>query len=353
MKSTIKFNNVNTLFSKSLKTRINNYFNTSGKPRTGDWRIFLKAVILLSSLTCLYTLLVFVQPYWVVSILLCMVLGVNFAAIGFNIMHDAGHNSFSHNTRVNTFLSYTLNLVGGNIYFWKLKHNIAHHTYTNIDGEDHDIEIKFMRIHHDQKLRKHHKYQRFYFIFLYGVSYLAWIFFQDYEKYFRQKLGRNSDRFAFPLREKFIFWISKAVHLGIFVVVPIILVGWLPTLIGLMIAGMVCGICLATVFQLAHVVSETEFKTIEAAKVEEEWMIHQLQTTANFATKNKVLTWLLGGLNFQVEHHLFPRISHVHYPAINKIVQQTCRDFQIKYLEFRSFRQAFKSHVLVLKYMSN
>jgi len=353
MKSTIKFNNVNTLFSKSLKTRINNYFNTSGKPRTGDWRIFLKAVILLSSLTCLYTLLVFVQPYWVVSILLCMVLGVNFAAIGFNIMHDAGHNSFSHNTRVNTFLSYTLNLVGGNIYFWKLKHNIAHHTYTNIDGEDHDIEIKFMRIHHDQKLRKHHKYQRFYFISLYGVSYLAWIFFQDYEKYFRQKLGRNSDRFAFPLREKFIFWISKAVHLGIFVVVPIILVGWLPTLIGLMIAGMVCGICLATVFQLAHVVSETEFKTIEAAKVEEKWMIHQLQTTANFATKNKVLTWLLGGLNFQVEHHLFPRISHVHYPAINKIVQQTCRDFQIKYLEFRSFRQAFKSHVLVLKYMSN
>ncbi|TYR36686.1 acyl-CoA desaturase [Sphingobacterium phlebotomi] len=352
MKTTTKFNNVNTLFSKSLKMRINTYFGAQGKLRTGDWRIILKAVILLVSLSIIYTLLVGVQPHWAVGTLLCVILGINLAAIGFNIMHDAGHNSFSRSKKVNTLLSYTLNLVGGNIYFWKLKHNIAHHTYTNIDGEDHDIEIKFMRIHHDQQLRKHHKYQQFYFIMLYGLSYLAWIFFQDYEKYFRQRLGRDSDKFPFPLREKFIFWVSKAFHLVIFVVVPVMVIGWLPTLVGLLVAGMVCGVCLATVFQLAHVVSETEFKTIEADKVEEEWMIHQLQSTANFATKNRILTWLLGGLNFQVEHHLFPKISHVHYPAINKIVQQTCDEFQVKYLEFQSFRQAFKSHVLVLKQMS-
>ena len=352
MKTTTKFNNVNTRFSKSLKMRVNTYFGAQGKLRTGDWRIILKAVILLVSLSLIYALLVVVQPHWAVSTLLCVILGINLAAIGFNIMHDAGHNSFSRSKKVNTLLSYTLNLVGGNIYFWKLKHNIAHHTYTNIDGEDHDIEIKFMRIHHDQQLRKHHKYQQFYFIMLYGLSYLAWIFFQDYEKYFRQRLGRDSDKFPFPLREKIIFWVSKTFHLVIFVVVPVMVIGWLPTLVGLLVAGMVCGVCLATVFQLAHVVSETEFKTIEADKVEEEWMIHQLQSTANFATKNRILTWLLGGLNFQVEHHLFPKISHVHYPAINKIVQQTCDEFQVKYLEFRSFRQAFKSHVLVLKHMS-
>ena len=352
MSSSVKFNNVNTLFSKSLKIKINDYFTSTYKKKTGNRRIFIKAAVLLATFALLYTVLVFVQPHWSISIVLCALFGINLAAIGFNIMHDAGHNSFSDNKNLNTVLSYTLNLLGGNIYFWKLKHNIAHHTYTNIEGEDHDIEVKFMRIHHDQQLKKHHRYQSFYFIFLYGVSYLAWIFYQDYEKYFRQKMGGNSAKFHFPSRERIIFWTSKVLHFIMFVVVPILYVGWLPTLIGLGIAGAVCGISLATVFQLAHVVSETEFKTLDESKVEEEWMIHQIQSTANFATKNNVLTWLLGGLNFQVEHHLFPRISHVHYPALNKIVQQTCREYNIQYIEFRSFRQAFMSHVKVIQAMS-
>lgn len=352
MKSTLKFNNSNTLFSKSLKSKTNQYFQSASKKKTGNRRIFLKAIILLVSFATLYSILVFVQPHWTIGIILSIIFGVNLAAIGFNIMHDAGHNSFSDNKNLNTLLSYSLNLLGGNIYFWKLKHNIAHHTYTNIDGEDHDIEIKFMRIHHDQELRQHHKYQHLYFVLLYGISYLAWIFFQDYEKYFRQRLGKTSDRFDFPAHEKAIFWISKTIHFLLFIVIPVAVVGWLPTLIGLLISGIVCGFCLATVFQLAHVVTETSFKTIEESKVQEEWMVHQLHSTANFATGNKILTWLLGGLNFQVEHHLFPKISHVHYPALNNIVRETCAEYNIKYNEFRSFGQAFRSHVKVIQFMS-
>lgn len=352
MTQSIKFNNVNTLFSKSLKQKTNEYFKDTLQKKTGNRRIFIKASILLATFFGLYTILVFVQPHWAIGIILCVIFGVNLAAIGFNIMHDAGHNSFSDNKNLNTTLSYTLNLLGGNIYFWKLKHNIAHHTYTNIDGEDHDIEIKFMRIHHDQQLKKHHRYQRFYFPLLYGISYLAWIFYQDYEKYFRQRMGMSSEKFHFPLKEKIIFWTSKILHFGLFIVLPIVLVGWLPTLIGLLVAGAVCGVSLATVFQLAHVVAHTEFKTISESKVEEEWMIHQIQSTANFATKSKVLTWILGGLNYQVEHHLFPKISHVHYPAINRIVQQTCHEYNIPYNEFNSFWTAFKSHVGVIQSMS-
>ncbi len=352
MKSTVKFNNINTLFSKSLKQKINDYFNNTIQKKTGNRRLYLKATILLCSFILLYSILVFVQPHWAISILLCMLFGVNLAAIGFNIMHDAGHNSFSENKYVNSVLSYSLNLLGGNIYFWKLKHNIAHHTFTNIDGEDPDIEVKFMRIHHDQQLKKHHRYQHIYFIFLYGISYLAWIFYQDYEKYFRQRMNVTAKRFDFPLREKVIFWISKIFHATLFVVLPIIIVGWLKTLLGLLIAGAICGICLAVVFQLAHVVDQTEFKSINESKVEEEWMIHQIQSTANFSTKSSILTWLLGGLNFQVEHHLFPKISHVHYPALNKIVQQTCDEYNIKYNEYSSFWGAFQSHVQVIKLMS-
>lgn len=352
MAPVVKFSNVNTLFSKTLKQKASSYFKNTSQKKTGNRTLFLKATILLGLFFGLYVLMVFVPMHWSLAVVLCTLFGFNLAAIGFNIMHDAGHNCFSDNKRLNTILSYSLNLLGGNIYFWKIKHNIAHHTYTNIDGEDHDIEIKFMRIHQDQKVRKYHRYQRFYFPLLYGVSYLAWIFYQDYEKYFRGRMGASSERFHFPFKERAIFWISKMLHFSLFIVVPVVYVGWLPTLIGLLIAGSVCGLCLATVFQLAHVVDGTAFKTVNAAKVEEEWMVHQVQSTANFATNNKMLTWLLGGLNFQVEHHLFPKVSHVHYPALNRIVKETCEAYKIQYSEFGTLWRAVRSHVQVIHTMS-
>lgn len=352
MKSSVKFNNVNTLFSKSLKNRINDYFSQNNRKKTGDRKIALKAAILFFSLISLYLLLVFVPLHRAISIPLCILFGINLALIGFNVMHDAGHDTFSSNKRLNSILSYSLNLLGGNIYFWKLKHNVAHHTYTNIEGEDFDIEVKFMRFHPDQKLKGYHRYQRYYFIVLYSISYLAWVFYQDFEKYFRGKLSTSAESFRFPLNEKVIFWVSKLINLFLLIVIPIVSLGWVPALLGLLIAGLACGFCLATVFQLAHVVSETEFTPCDSLKIENEWMIHQLSTTANFATGNKLLTWLLGGLNYQVEHHLFPRISHVHYPALNKIVKDLCQEFSVRYIEFNSVREAFHSHVRVIHSMS-
>lgn len=352
MKKKIKFKKVNSNFSTALKDKINQYFNQHSIEKTGDIRIYSKTAILLFSFALIYVILVFVQPHWLLGLLLCTLFGINLAAIGFNIMHDAGHDSYSKYKGLNSVLSYSLNLLGGNIYFWKLKHNIAHHTYTNIEGEDHDIEVKFIRVHEDQELKKYHKYQHIYFIFLYSISYLAWIFFQDYEKYFKQRLGYNSNKFRFPIREKVIFWISKLIHLLIFIVIPIAFVGIVPALIGLLVTSIVCGILLATVFQLAHVVSETKFQSLGTEDLENEWMVHQLNSTANFSTTNKLTTWLLGGLNFQVEHHLFPKISHIHYPALNKIIKQTCKEFNINYIEFRTFTSALTSHIKVLKLLS-
>jgi len=350
--SKIKFNNADTLFSKSLKSKIQHYFLQQNKQKTGNTRLFLKASILIISLITIYSLLLTnILPTYI-NILLCIVLGFNFAAIGFNIMHDAGHDSFSTNKRLNTILSYSLNLLGGNIYFWKLKHNVAHHTYTNIDGEDHDIEVKFMRIHHDQQLKPYHKYQKYYFPLLYGISYLAWIFYQDYEKYFRQTMGNSSNKFQFPIKEKVIFWSTKALHFTAFLIIPTLVLGFWPTIIGFFIASIVCGFSLATVFQLAHVVEETEFKTIHNDLVEEQFMIHQINSTSNFATRCPITTWLLGGLNYQVEHHLFPKISHIHYPALNKIVKQTCDEFGLKYNEYKTISAALRSHVSLIKNLS-
>lgn len=350
--SKIKFSNENLLFSKTLKSNIQQYFQQHHKSKTGNSRLYIKASILLVSLASIYLLLLSQVLPTFANIILCIILGVNFAAIGFNIMHDAGHDSFSPNKKLNSVLSYTLNLLGGNIYFWKLKHNIAHHTYTNIDGEDHDIEVKFMRIHHDQQLRPYHRFQAYYFPLLYGISYLAWIFYQDYEKYFRQTMGQAGNKFSFPRKEKIIFWTSKVLHATIFVLIPIAVVGAVPALIGFAIAAVVCGFSLATVFQLAHVVEDTTFKTVENNVIEEQFMIHQINSTSNFATNCKITTWLLGGLNFQVEHHLFPKISHIHYPALNKIVKETCLEFGLQYNEYRTVTRAFTSHVSLIKTLS-
>ncbi len=345
--SKISFNNTNKAFSAALRSRVSNYFTTHNLSNTGNRRLYIKSITLLAGAAGLYGVLLLVSlPAWL-SVLLCIVLGVHLAAIGFNIMHEGGHQSFSKKTWLNNISAYTLNMLGGTIYFWKQKHNISHHTYTNVDGLDHDIDVKFMRIHADQPHRWFHRFQFAYWFVLYGISYLAWVLFQDFEKYFSGKMGIKAERKAMPLREHFIFWGTKTCYVLFYLVIPVCMVGWLPALLGWLIAGVSCGLCLAVVFQLAHVVEDTQFPVADtgSGKIEEEWMVHQLSTTANFATGSRAVSWLLGGLNFQVEHHLFPRISHVHYPAVNRLVKATCAEFGVTYLEYRTMGQAFLSHL--------
>ncbi len=345
--SKTSFNSINKPFASTLRTRVNDYFKTRQIANTGNRKLYIKSVTLVVTCIGLYTVLIaLTMPIWL-SCLLCIVLGINFAAIGFNIMHEGGHQSFAKRNWLNTVSAYTLNMLGGTIYFWKQKHNINHHTYTNIDGLDHDIDVKFMRMHADQPHRWFHRFQFAYWFVLYGISYIAWVLFQDFEKYFSGKMGQRAERKVMPLREHIIFWATKIVYIAIYLVIPIVAVGWLPALIGWLIAGVACGFCLAVVFQLAHVVEATQFPVADtgSGKIEQEWMVHQLSTTANFATGSRTVSWLLGGLNFQVEHHLFPRISHVHYPAINKLVKDTCKEFGVTYLEHRTMAGAFVSHL--------
>lgn len=343
----ISFNNTNKQFSSTLRKRVNDYFKAHRISNTGNRRLYFKSLILVSTAIAGYLILVFFTPPVWLAILLCVVFGCNLAAIGFNIMHEGGHQSFSQKAWLNLISAYSLNMLGGTIYFWKQKHNIDHHTFTNVDGLDHDIDVKFMRMHADQPRKRFHRFQFAYWFVLYGISYIAWVVFQDFEKYFTGKMGIKASRKDMPFQEHLIFWATKIMYFAVYLVIPIMLVGWLPALLGWLIAGVACGFCLAVVFQLAHVVEATQFPApdVETNKIEQEWMVHQLSTTANFATGSKVVSWLLGGLNFQVEHHLFPRISHVHYPAINKLVKATCLEFNVVYLEHRTMGNALASHL--------
>lgn len=347
----VTFNNKYSPFFDTLKGKVDDYFASNNIKPVGNYKLFTKAAILVSTAVLFYTLLVFFTPSVWISILLCCLMGFNLAAIGFNVMHDGAHGSFSKRKWVNEIMAYSLNLMGGSSYLWKIKHNVIHHTYTNIDGLDDDIDIKpWMRVNTGQPKWKIHRFQHIYGIFLYGLSYFMWVYFLDFKKYFTRKIADNKMR-KMETKEHFIFWFSKLVYTALFIVIPIYKVGVVETLVGYGIIVLVTGIVISIVFQLAHVVEDLTFPVPnpETNKIENEWAVHQIETTANFATKSKLVSWYVGGLNFQVEHHLFPKISHVHYPQINKFVRETCEQFNLNYLEFPTMLGAVRSHLSHLK----
>ncbi len=349
----VSFNNKQSPFFRALKTKVDFYFSSRQLSSSGNATLLRKSLLLIAAAVALYTVLVFFTPSAILSIGLCALLGINLATLGFNVMHEGGHQSFSRYKWLNQVSAYVLNGLGASSYYWKVKHNINHHTYTNIEGLDSDIDVRpFMRLHESQPRRPFHRFQHLYWVFLYSISYLAWVFYHDFEKYFSGHIAEGSTK-KLPLREHLIFWFTKAGFLAVYLVLPVLMVGLVPALTGFLIVMFVCGLFIAVVFQLAHVVESTHFpKPDEASnRIEQEWAVHQVSTTSNFATGNRFVSWLLGGLNFQVEHHLFPRVSHVHYPQISQLVKETCREFNISYLEYTSMHQAFYAHLRHLKSM--
>lgn len=350
-----KFSNVPHSFHTELKKRISDYFEQVGKSTTGNYSLWLKAILLVISFLFVYIHLVFFTPVTWVAILECLILGGLTAAIGFNVMHDGAHGSFSRYKWVNDLAALSVNFLGANNFMWKTKHNVIHHAYTNIDGVDDDIEARpLLRLCETQKYYKIHRYQHLYFWAAYSLLYIWWVFVTDYKKYFLKRIG------PVPLKkmtamDHISFWSFKALHAFLFIALPIYLLGFTSWLIGFLIFGLFAGFVLSIVFQLAHTVEHTHFPAAnpETGKMEDEWAVHQLKTTANFATKSKLISWWVGGLNFQIEHHLFPKISHVHYPAISKIIKKACADFNIPYIEYPKMRMAVASHVSYLKHLSH
>lgn len=326
--------------SKFLELRFKNI------KRTGNWKVHLKALILFTLLFSLITLLAIGKQPWWIEIPECILLGVVVAGIGFNVMHDAVHRSFSKKRWVNTLLGLSLNLLGGDCRVWKDQHNIDHHMNTNIDGKDGDIDLgKFGRLHPSQKRYPWHKYQHIYLPwFGYPVSYLLWVLYFDFPK--AKKMG-----FTFWQYVSLVF--SKLVHLSLFIGFPLLFHGLETVVLGYVIVSLVTGTITSFVFQLAHVVEATEMFDVPENGIVKKDSIHQLRTTANFATKNKLLSWYVGGLNFQKEHHLFYQYSHIHYPVINKEVKKVSAELNLPDHEYPTLSGAIRSHIRQLKLLGN
>jgi len=365
MSKKIIFRNDPRPFRDALDKRVKEYFTCNGIAQTGDRRLYIKTATLLASFALVYLgiiswsslasfALVHLGISWsspaLISVCLFVPLGLLTAMIGFNIMHDGAHGSYSTSSLVNTLAARSADVCGLSSYLWNYKHNIQHHTYTNVEGEDDDIDFgKALRVHKGKPLHWYHKFQYIYGGGLYALTSLNWLLYGDYVKWFSKRNAKKTTQ------DHLVFWLGKLSHLTIFCFIPIYCIGLSHALLGFALFHMTLGLTLAYVFQMAHVVEETSFITpsneTDKSIIESEWMLHQVHTTANFAMKNKVISWFVGGLNYQIEHHLYPKISHIHYPKISSIVQQTCKEFNIRYNAFPTYMDALRSHFRLLKKM--
>ena len=343
---TLKFQSASPSLHAALKSRVYQYFEKHELESRGNSQLYIKALLILAGMIGLYVHLVFFTPTWYFALPECMLLGLFITGTGFNVMHDGSHGSFSSRTWLNELAGATLECLGGSAYIWKVKHCVLHHTFTNVEGVDDDINIGYlMRVNEHQRRLKMHRFQHLYCWFLYMMVYVTWIFQVDYQRYFTKRVGPVPMPPMSSL-EHIKFWTGKALNACLFLVIPIARLGVQRALIGFAITTFTAGVALTIVFQLAHTVERTEFPLPDIAdRLPDEFAIHQINTTANFATSSKVVTWLLGGLNFQIEHHLFPKISHVHYPQISKVVRQVCLEHDIDYMEYKTMRKAIAAHV--------
>lgn len=348
----IIFNNKNNEFYQTLKVSVDAYFANNNIEKTGNWKLYIKSVILIGSSLGIYLSLMLLNVDVLPALLLCALLGFLLACIGFSVMHDANHGSYSTNSLLNDAIGLTANGLGASSYFWKQKHNIIHHTYTNVDGIDDDIaKSPIIRQCESQKWVPAHKIQHLYLLPVYSLSSLFWIFIMDFTKYFSRKIY-TTEAWKLTLKNHIIFWGTKVVYGVFYIAIPIMVWGWQGWLIGFMTMNLILGLCLSLVFQLAHVVENTEFENIaldETKHIDTAWAEFQIKTTSNFAMGNKVISWFVGGLNYQIEHHLFPKVSHVHYPAISKIVEQKCKEYNLPYNYYPTMWGALVSHFRVMK----
>jgi linoleoyl-CoA desaturase len=340
-------------FQLELRRRIDEYFRTSGRRQRDCWQMYVKTATLVAGFAGSYVLLVFVAQTWWQGLLLAVFLGFSAAEIGFNIQHDGGHQAYSSHPWVNKLMAMTLELIGGSSYIWRWKHAVFHHTYVNITGHDTDIDLGLLaRLTPHQKRRAFHRWQHLYLWPLYGLLAIKWQLVDDFRKLIR---GRISNQ-PFPRPKGWdlvIFIAGKTIFFTLAFGIPSLFHSIGVVLSYYAVAGLVAGIVLSVVFQVAHCVEEAEFPLPRAStgRIDTAWAIHQAETTVDFSRHSRVVAWLVGGLNFQIEHHLFPRICSVNYPGISKLVEETSRAFGIRYTEHKSFRAGLASHFRWLRRM--
>lgn len=339
-------------FDQIVRTRVNDYFTKNNIKQTGNSWLFTKAFISLFGIIITYLAIIFGHLSWY-SALFATFMFVQFQILlAFNVMHDGGHQSFSTNKTLNKVASWGMDFLGSSSFLWKQKHNSIHHTYTNIHGKDDDLDVAGMiRLSPEQEHKPWHRFQAWYAPFLYGFLSLYLLFYSDFQRMITKKIG-DTPLNDVKVKDVAFFSVCKIVYLLYSLVIPMFFYNYLYVVLYFLFGHFIFGLTLSIVFQLAHTVNETTFPVPdENGHMPFSWVEHQLNTTCDFAPKNSLVTFYCGGLNYQIEHHIFHKISHVHYPAISKILKQTCEEFGKPYNVNHSFFKALVSHFKFLHKM--
>jgi len=350
--SQLKFE-VSDGFYAELRRRVDHYFRGTGRRPRDCPQMYWKTLFIFGWFAASYALLVFLVGTWWLALPLAISLGLSMAAVGFNIQHDGGHQAYSKRTWVNKLAAFSLDLIGASSYLWHWKHGVLHHTFVNITGHDTDIDLSPLgRLTPHQKRLWFHRWQHFYAWVLYGFLTIKWQLYDD----LKDALVGHMRGHRVPRPRGWdlaVFVGGKLLFYTLAFVIPMLLHPVWAVLLWFGVASLVLGLVMATVFQLAHVVPEADFPLPEpgTGHMENSWAVHQAETTVDFARKYPLVSWFLGGLNFQIEHHLFPRICHVNYPALSKVVEATCREYGVKYSEHPTVRAGVVAHFRWLRRM--
>lgn len=352
----ISFDNENKRdFHTILKQRVNHYFKENNISQKSNFRMNFKALFLMSIPFLGYGLLLSSNLSGLGMFALYAFIGF-FLAIGtMNIAHDGLHGAYASRPFLNRILGLFMDICGASSFYWKKEHTVDHHTYTNIAEHDADLDVPFvLRLCPSAPYRPFHRFQNWYAPILYSLNLIHWVFVSDFKRLYRVIKSRNTVHPRPSALEIVYFCVFKIIHITMFAIIPMVVLpfAWWNILIAYFCMLSLMGITLTIIFQLAHIVDNVAFpEPNNDGKMENSFLHHQLETTCNFGMKSKLVTFLFGGLNYQIEHHLFPNICHIHLPKIAPIVQATAKEFGLPYHENPSFFAALRSHFGTLKKM--
>lgn len=339
-------------FIPEVKAEVNRYFKETGKSKHANWRMVRNSVVVLLMTWGSYALIMTGWFTPMQMLMLAILMGIGAAGVGFGVAHDALHGSYTSNDTINKLLGYTFDLLGANGYMWKITHNVIHHTYTNIPGVDEDLDVSpLVRLSPESPRYSFHRFQQFFAFPAYSLATINWLFAKDFQQFMKRDIGPYKDK-RHPMSEIVTLIVTKAFVVFYMIVLPLMVLdlAWWQFLIGFMAMHMTAGLILGVIFQLAHVVEGTEYLgPDDDGNMEHAWLIHEMRTTSNFAHSNKLLQAYIGGLNYQIEHHLFPQVCSIHYPEIGKIVREVAARYDIPYHYHPTLRAAIRSHLHMLK----
>ena len=353
--SDITFDETSSEFGKVLRKRVNQFLKDKNLEHTANWSSILQMIALVVTTFTVYGLLAFGHHSTMINLLLCITQGLLIAAIGFNILHETVHSNISKNPKIANALRYAWEVMGTCNKFYNFRHVIIHHSFTNIPGTDADIETGgILRFAPTQEYKPYHRFQHLYGFFVYLLVTLDWVWHGDFEVLKTRKVGSNALG-PFSTQDVKVFYFFKLNHAFWGLILPSFFHPFLNVLGSYLVVQVVAGFVLGVVFSLAHVYDHAAFPAAnpKTHQIPDCWAAHQVKTTKNFANSNRLLSKYLGGLNHQVEHHLFPRLYNGYYPLIKPIVMQTCREFGLEYQEFKTVREAVVSHYQQLYLMGH